>query len=121
MFFDYRDMLDNRDKFKINIEICLTLSSHTSNNYSMHSSVTNMLNRMHWTTLQVRRENLRLIMIYKLLITLLKLKQGTHLLRTVYPPEDIQIDSGCHLPELIHLVIPSILMQLNCGINYQIL
>ena len=55
------------------------------NDYSMYSSVTNMLNRMHWTTLQVRRENLRLIMIYKIVNNLVEIDTGNSLIKNNLP------------------------------------
>ena len=56
------------------------------NDYSMYSSVTNMLNRMHRTTLQVRRENLRLIMIYKIVNNLVEIDTGNSLIKNNYLP-----------------------------------
>ena len=55
------------------------------NDYSMYSRVTNMLNRMHWTTLQVRRENLRLIMIYKIVNNLVEIDIGNSLIKNNLP------------------------------------
>ena len=52
------------------------------NNYSMYSSVTNMLNR---TTLQVRRENLRLIMIYKIVNNLVEIETGNSIIKNSLP------------------------------------
>ena len=56
MFFNYRDMLDNRDKFKINIEICLTLSSHTSSADLMKLAIDKIFNaekgfKTYWGTM----------------------------------------------------------------------
>ena len=89
------------------------------NDYSMYSSVTNMLNRMHWTTLQVRRENL---MIYKIVNNLVEIDIGNSLIKNNLPTRGHSNRfKQLYLPELIRLNIPSTPMQLNCGINYQIL
>jgi len=55
------------------------------NDFSMYSSVTNMLNRMHWTTLETRRANLRLIMMFKIVNNLVEINAGTSLIRNNLP------------------------------------
>ena len=83
------------------------------NDYSMYSSVTNILNRMHWSTLQIRRENLRLIMIYKIVNNLVEIETGNSLIKNDLPTRG-HLNRFKHLPELIRLNIPSTPMQLNC-------
>jgi len=57
------------------------------NDFSMYPSVTNMLNRMHWTTLETRRANLRLIilMMFKIVNNLVEINAGTSLIRNNLP------------------------------------
>ena len=54
-----------------------------SNDYGRHSSVTSMLNRLGWATLEQRRENQRLTMMYKVVHGLVAVST-THLTAADY-------------------------------------
>jgi len=55
------------------------------NNFSMHSSVTAMLNKLNWASLKDRRDNLRLLMMHKIVNNLVEIDSYSSLIRTDTP------------------------------------
>jgi len=52
------------------------------NNFSMHSSVTAMLNKLNWASLKDRRDNIRLLMMYKIFNNLVEIDSDSCLIRS---------------------------------------
>ena len=75
------------------------------NNYYQYSSVTDMLNRLSWQPLQIRRSSLKLIMFYKIVNQLVDILQDILKKHAVAPGNTVSVINRCK-QELMPMQIP---------------